>query len=56
MDWVKPKETTGKIEPPPQLLAEERLTFQKSIGTVAYDSNKPDNLDQTSLYYASSGI
>ena len=37
IDWVKRKGTNGKIEPFPQLRAEERFTFQKSIAPLAYD-------------------
>ena len=51
MGWVIRKWTTGKIEPSPQFLAEERFTFQKPIATVVYDHNIPRglsiNLDQT---------
>ena len=34
MDWVIRKWTTGKIEPSPQFLAEERFTFQKPIAAI----------------------
>ena len=44
MDWIKCKETTGKIEPSLQLLAEERFTFQKSISTVVYDHDIPSQI------------
>ena len=36
--------TTGKVEPSPQLLAEEKFTFQKPIATVAYDHDIPRDL------------
>ena len=58
-DCVKRKENTGKIEPFPQLLAEEIFTFQKFIATVACDHDIPSgliiNLDQTPLSYGSPG-
>ena len=59
IDWVKRKGTNGKIEPFPQLRAEERFTFQKSIAPLAYDHNIPSdliiNLVQTPLSYVSPG-
>ena len=59
IDWVKRKRTTGKIEPSPQLLAEERFIFQKTIATVVYDHDIPsdliNSLDQTLLHYVSPG-
>ena len=59
MDWVKRKGTFGKIEPYPELLAEERLSFQKFIANVVYDhdilSDLIINLDQELLSYVSPG-
>ncbi|MCH2406248.1 MAG: hypothetical protein MK200_08665, partial [Nitrosopumilus sp.] len=33
MEWVKRKGTTGKVEPSPQFLAEEKFTFQRDIAS-----------------------
>ena len=44
MDWIKLKETNGKTETSPQLLAEEEFTLQKSIATVIYDHDIPSDL------------
>ena len=59
MNWVKRKGTTGKVEPSKQLLAEEKLTFQKNISKVVYEHDIPSeliiNLDQTPLSYVSPG-
>ena len=35
MNWSKRKGTTGKIEPSPQFLAEEKFTFQRVISSYA---------------------
>ena len=59
MDWVKRRETTGKIEPSPQLIAEEKFTFQKSIATVVFHHVIPSDLiisvDHTPLSNGSPG-
>ena len=31
MDWVKRKDTSGKVEPCPQFLEEEKFRFQRAI-------------------------
>ena len=55
MEWVKRKGTTGKVEPSPQFLAEEKFTFQRSIASVVANHDIPVeliiNLDQTPLSY-----
>ena len=58
LNWLKRKGTTGKIEPPLQLLAEERFNSQKSVPTVSATMTSSDlviNLDQTPLSYVSPG-
>ena len=59
VNWVKRKGTRGKVEPSKQLLAEEKLTFQKNISKVVYKHDIPSeliiNLDQTPLSYISPG-
>ena len=49
----------GKVEPTKQLLAEEKLTFKKSISKAVYEHDIPSeliiNLDQTPLSYVSLG-
>ena len=44
MDSINFKETNGKTETSPQLVAEEEFTFQKSIATVIYDHDIPSDL------------
>ena len=50
---VKSSETTGKLEPSKQLLAEEIFVFQMSILKIVYEHDIPSeliiNLDQTPL-------
>ena len=41
MNWVKSKDTTGKIEPSQQFLLEEKLTFQKKISGVSFYHDIP---------------
>ena len=57
--WIKRKGTTGKLEPPAQLLAEEKFTFQRSITTIIAEHDIPPelvfNIDQTPLSYLSPG-
>ena len=59
MNWVKIKDTTGKIEPFQQLLLEEKLTFRKKIsGAIFYHDSPKElivNLNQTPLSYVSPG-
>ena len=59
MDWVKREGTAGKVEPFAQILAEEKLTFQRAILTVVYNHDIPAdlviNLDQTPLSCVSPG-
>ena len=59
MVWVTRKGITGRIEPSPQLLAEERFIFQKSIVTVVYDydirSDLIIDLAETPLFCVSLG-
>ena len=51
MDWVKRKETTGKVEPCSKFLEEEKFTFQRAIAKAVSDHDIPMelvlNLDQT---------
>ena len=57
MDWVKRKGTTGKVEPCPKFLEEEKFTFQRAISKFVSDHDIPLelvlNLDQTPLSYVS---
>lgn len=59
MNWSKRKGTTGKVDPSPQFLAEEKFTFQKAISTAVFEHDIPPslvvNLDQTPLSYVSPG-
>ena len=59
MNWVKIKDTTGKIEPFRQLLLEEKLTFRKKISGAIFYHDIPKelivNLNQTPLSYVSPG-
>ena len=59
MNWVKRKATTGKVEPSPQFVAEEKFTFQREIASAVYNNDIPKeliiNLDQTPLSYVSPG-
>ena len=51
LNWSKRRATTGKVEPPAQLLAEEKFTFQKAIAEAIHDNDIPPdlliNIDQT---------
>ena len=55
----KIKGTTGKIEPSPQFLAEEKFTFQRQMSTAISSHDIPNflvlNTDQTPLSYVSPG-
>ena len=59
LNWSTRKETTGKIEPSPQFLAEEKFTFQRAISTAISSHDIPNfivlNIDQTPLSYVSPG-
>ena len=59
MNWVKCKGTRGKVEPSKQLLADEKLTFQKNFSKVVYKHDIPleliINLDPAPLSYVSPG-
>ena len=54
LNWSKWKGTTGKIEPSPQFLAEEKFTFQRAISTGISSHDIP-NLYQIPLSYVSPG-
>ena len=59
LNWSNRRAATAKVEPPAQLLAEEKFTFQKAVAKAIQDNNiQPDlfiNLDQTLLCYVSPG-
>ena len=59
LNWSKRNGTAGKIEPLPQFLAEETLTFQRAISTAMSSHDIPNflvlNIDQTPLSYVSPG-
>ena len=59
MEWTKCKGTTGKVEPLPQFLVEEKFTFQRAISAAISEHDIPTslviNLDQTPLSYVSPG-
>ena len=59
LNWSKRKGTTGKVDPSPQFLAEEKFTFQKAISTAIMHHDIPEslivNIDQTPLSYVSPG-
>ena len=59
LEWSKRKGTTGKVEPSPQFLAEEKFTFQRAISAAVLEHDIPSslvvNLDQTPLSYVSPG-
>ena len=52
--WSQRSGTTGKVDPSPQFLAEEKCTFQRTISTAVLEHDIPTplvvNLDQTPLY------
>ena len=55
LNWWRRKGTTGKIEPSPQFLAEEKFTFQRAISTAISSHDIPNfivlDIDQTPLPY-----
>ena len=57
LKWSKRKETTGKVAPSPQVLAEGKFTFQRKISTAILEHDIPApflvNLDQTQLSFIS---
>jgi len=59
LNWSKRKGTTGKVDPSPQFLAEEKFTYQRAISTAIMLHDIPDslvvNIDQTPLSYVSPG-
>ena len=59
LKWSKRNGTTGKVDPSPQFLAEEKFTFQRAISTTILEHDIPVpfvvNLDQTPLSYVSPG-
>ena len=59
LKWSKRKRITGKGDPSPQFLAQEKLTFQRIISTAILEHHIPPplvvNLDQIPLSYVSPG-
>ena len=59
LKWSKRKGTTSKVDPSPQILAEEKFTFQRAISTAILERNIPAprlvNLNQAPLSYVSPG-
>ena len=59
LNWSKRRAANGKIEPPLQLFAEEKFTFQKAIAKAIQDNDNPldlvIDLDQTPSCYVSPG-
>ena len=59
LKWSKCKRTTGKVDPSPQFLSDEKLIFQRTISTAILEHDIPAplvvNLDQTPLSYVSPG-
>ena len=57
--WSKSKGTTGKVDPSPQFLVEEKFTFQRTISTAILERDIPAplivNLDQPPLFCVSPG-
>ena len=55
LKWSKRKGTTGKLDPSPQFLAEEKFTFQRTISMAILEHDIPAplvvNLGQTPLPY-----
>ena len=55
LTWSKRKGNIGKVDPFPQFLAEEKLTFQRNISVLFSGQNVPASLiikiDQTPLSY-----
>ena len=59
LTWSKRKVTTGKVDPSPQFLAEEKFTFQRNISVLVAEHDIPPsliiNIDQTPLSYVNTG-
>ena len=59
VDWIKRKEATGKVEPCPKFLEQEKFTFQRAISKFVPDHDITLelvlNLDQTPISYLSLG-
>ena len=59
LTWSKRKVTTGKVDPSPQFLAEEKFTFQRNISVLVSEHDIPPsliiNIDQTLLSYVNTG-
>ena len=59
MEWNKHKATIEKIEPSPQLLSEEKFTFQRAVSIAVFEHEISisliANLDQTPLSHVSPG-
>ena len=49
LNWSKQKETTSKIEPTPQFLAEEKFTLQRAVSSHDIPYFLLLNVDQTPL-------
>ena len=56
INWIKRKDTTGKLKPCKMFLEEEKVNFQWKIPRIILDHDIPSeivlNLDQTPLLYA----
>ena len=59
MEWVKRKQTTGKVNLLEKFLQEEKLSYQREISKVLLEHDIPLdmvlNLDQTPLSHVSLG-
>ena len=59
LKWSKRKGTNGKVDSSPQVLAEEKFTFQRKISTAILEHDIPAplvvNLDETPLSDVSPG-
>ena len=59
LTWSKGKYITGKVDPSPQFLAEEKFTFQRNISAFVFEHDMPlsliINIDQTPRSYFNTG-
>ena len=59
LTWSMHKATTGKVDPFPQFLAEEKFTLQRNISALITEHDIPPsliiNIDQTPLSYVNRG-
>ena len=59
LTWSKGKYITGKVDPSPQFLAEEKFTFQRNISALVFEDDIPlsliINIDQTPWSYFNTG-